>query len=218
MKNFALDMCELRLRGWTLVDGISSQEDMLELGRAIGSPTLTPNGEFVKQIRQVAAHQAPRGSQSSIYGTGPFPLHTDTVFWPTPVRYVILRGYGDTRRSTTVKSFKQMTIQCDSSFPAALHHAVFRVSAGSKSFYCSLRFQHHDDSGWRYDADLMYPVNSAAERVHSELRELVMEGDAAFITWSESMAAVICNWTTLHGRGEEPPNEGLRVIERLYVR
>jgi len=90
--NTAVDIAELQARGWTLVDGISSQEEMLELARAIGTPTLTPNGELVKEIRRLPADEAPPGSQSSTYGAGPFPLHTDTVFWATPVRYVILRG------------------------------------------------------------------------------------------------------------------------------
>ena len=213
-----MDMHELQARGWTLVDGISSQEEMLELARSMGTPTLTPNGELVKEIRRLPANEAPPGSQSAIYGAGPFPLHTDTVFWATPVRYVILRGYGDTRRPTTVLSFEDMTRDCDSRFHSDLRRAVFRVTAGNTTFYCSLKFRHGDAIGWRYDADLMTPANAAAERAHTRLRELVKRDDVDGITWSGSAAAILCNWRTLHGRGEQPPDERVRVIERLYVR
>lgn len=213
-----MDMCELQTKGWTLVDGISSQTEMLELGKALGSPVLTPNGELVKEIRRIPAREAPPGSQSSIYGTGRFPLHTDTVFWPTPVRYVILRGYGDTRRPTTVMTFADVVRERHSRFHSLLQESVWLVTAGKKGFYCSLKFRHEGLVGWRYDADLMTPANEAATVVHAVLRELVTREDAGTIGWSGRTAAVLCNWTTLHGRGPEPANEGVRVIERLYVR
>ncbi len=213
-----MKMFELHTKGWMLVDGISSKAEVLELGKAIGTPVLTPNGELVKEIRRIPALEAPPGSQSSIYGAGRFPLHTDTVFWPTPVRYVILRGYGDTRRPTTVMTFADMIRDRDASFHTLLQESVWRVTAGNKNFYCSLRFRHGDLIGWRYDADLMIPANDAANEAHSVLRELVNREDTDAITWSGTIAAILCNWTTLHGRGPEPPDEEVRVIERLYVR
>ena len=115
-------------------------------------------------------------------------------------------------------SFEEMTRDCDPEFHSAMQRAVFRVTAGSTSFYCSLRFRHGDYAGWRYDADLMTPANSAAEKVHVQLRHLVARTDVDGIRWPGDAAAVLCNWTTLHGRGEQPPDEGTRVIERLYVR
>lgn len=213
-----MNIRELQARGWTLVDGIASVKEMLDLARTIGIPTLTPNGEYVKEVRRLSADEAPPGSQSSRYGVGPFPLHTDTVFWATPVRYLILRGYGDTRRATTVMSFEEMTRDCGTRFHLQLQTAVFRVTAGNTSLYCSLKFRQGDETGWRYDADLMTPANSAAHKVHAVLRDLVKRKDLDGIRWSGTNAAVLCNWTTLHGRAEQPPDEGVRVIERLYVR
>ena len=201
-----------------LVDGISSQTDLLELGKALGSPVRTPNGELVKEIRRVPRNEAPPGSQSAIYGAGPFPLHTDTVFWPLPVRYVILRGYGDTRRPTTVKNFSELVRNCDTQFHVCARDSVWLVRAGSKSFYCSLQFRHGDSNGCRYDADLMVPANNAAVHVDRVLRPLVTNEVDESITWSGDKAVVFSNWTTLHGRGPQPPDEGIRVIERLYVR
>jgi hypothetical protein len=72
--------------------------------------------------------------------------------------------------------------------------------------------------GWRYDADLMYPANEAAVQVNKILRPLVMNNEVESIMWTGDKAVVLSNWTTLHGRGSQPQNEGVRVVERLYVR
>ena len=214
MINFA----EFDISGWTLVDGVSSKAELLELGRALGCPVPSPNGEMVKEIRVAPTTKAPPGSQSSIYGTGPFPLHTDTVFWPVPVRYVILRAHGDTRRPTTLMSFSNLLLKCDARFSVLAEKSVWIVGTKSKRFYCSLRFRHGDLVGWRYDSDLMSPANAAAIEVEKVLRPLVAGGHTDFINWSNNTAVVLSNWNVLHGRGPEPRDEGIRIIERLYVR
>lgn len=213
-----MDLTELRTKGWTLIRGITSQEDLLELGKLIGTPVQAPNGELVKQIRRTDAEKAPSGSQSSIYGTGSFPLHTDTVFLPLPVRYVLLRGYGDTRRPTTVKSFPKLLQECDLKIQKLARNSVWLVRAGNNRFYCSMYFKEGSTIGWRYDVDIMSPVNQAAVEVHKVFRSLVDTENVDHIDWTDDTAAILSNWTTLHGRGPEPKDEGERIIERLYVR
>lgn len=199
--------------------GICSQADLVELGRSLGTIVPTPNGEIVKEIRRIPQEQAPKGSQSAIYGAGSFPLHTDTVFWATPVRYVILRGYGDTRRPTTVMSFANLIKHCIG-FASLATGSIWLVRAGKSRFYCSMKFTYAGTECWRYDPDLMVPVNEAALQVDKIFRPLVTSGQYETITWSGDTAVVISNWTALHGRGPKPelPEEGERVIERLYVR
>jgi len=213
-----INISELHSKGWTLVEGITSKAELLELGKSIGQPTLTPNGELIKEIRRSSISEAPKGSQSSLYGACRFPLHTDTVFWPTPTKYLILRGYGDCRRPTTVMSFENMIQKYDHDIQHLLQASVWRVSAGRHNFYCSLQFRQENQFGWRYDSDLMLPANKPANEVNEILKQLVNSRDTDTITWSGSTAAILCNWITLHGRGDEPPNEDERVIERLYVR
>jgi hypothetical protein len=213
-----MNLAELNTRGWTLVDGISSPDDLVELGRTIGCPVPSPNGEIVKEIRRMPANEAVPGSQSSIYGTGPFPLHTDTFFWPLPVRYVILRGHGDIRRPTTVRSITDLLTACDERFDSLAEKSVWLAGTASRRFYCSLKFRHQGSVGWRYDADFMSPANDAAIRVQKILRPLVTSASVDSIEWSGNTAVILSNWKVLHGRGPEPPNEGMRVIERLYVR
>lgn len=213
-----MQLDELKKTGWTLVKGISSSKDLLELGRTLGSPAPSPNGEMVKEIRISQKTKSPSGSQSALYGTGPFPLHTDTVFWAVPIRYVILRACGDVRRPTTVMSFSQLFQQCDKHFNELVEKSVWTVGPKSKRFYCSLRFQHNNSFGWRYDADLMSPANAAAIEVDKILRPLVARECNDCINWSKDTAVILSNWKVLHGRGPEPHDEGARIIERLYVR
>lgn len=215
-----LSFGELETRGWASVEGVSSAQDLLEIGKALGRPVTSPNGELIRQIRVTPTSQAPPGSQSSLYGTGRFPLHTDTVFWPRPVRYVILRALGDTRRPTTVMNFSHLIRECGSGFSEIAEMSVWLVGKASqklKKFYCSLRFRDSQLGGWRYDADLMSPANSAAVQVNAILRPLVASGRGDCIEWSNGRAVILSNWEVLHGRGPEPPGEGIRIIERLYV-
>ena len=213
-----IDLEELKTKGWSLVHGISSQDDLIELGKALGTPVRAPNGELVKEIRRLPAEQAPLGSQSSIYGSGAFPLHTDTVFWSLPVRYVLLRGYGDPRRPTTVKNYNALVSGLDREFHVLAQRSIWIMRAGQNKFYCSLIFRVGDSCGIRCDLDLMSPVNNAAFQVEKQLRPLVKGENVESITWSGDFAVVLSNWNTLHGRGPEPQDEGLRVVERLYVR
>jgi alpha-ketoglutarate-dependent taurine dioxygenase len=175
-----------------IVDKVYSSENLLELGLSLGTPTPAPNGELIKEVRRQLKEKAPTGSQSAKYGVGPFPLHTDTVFWNTPVKYVLLRAYGDVRRPTTVISFEELFDKCSSKIRNLIKDSVWHVRAGRT-------------------------MNDAAKDISDELRHLVMtEGHA--IDWTGSTALLINNWIALHGRGDMPEDEGERVIQRIYVR
>ncbi len=213
-----MDISPLHENGWMLVDGISSTTDLLDLAKEIGSPVKAPNGEIIKEIRRKTKEMATTESQSALYGAGRFPLHTDTVFWALPVKFVILRAYGDVRRHTTVRRFDNFLNNLGDGFNALADRSVWYVGPKSNRIYCSIRFKIGDSFGWRYDADLMTPANEAAHEVNTILKPLAFAEDVEGILWSGSNAAIISNWKTLHGRGPQPKDEGNRVIERIYVR
>jgi alpha-ketoglutarate-dependent taurine dioxygenase len=170
---------------------------------------------MVKEIRVTPQEQAVPGSQSSRHGTGAFPLHTDTVFWPDPVRYVILRGSGDTRRPTMVLSFAELFEQCEPAVRALAARSVWTVWTGVSTVFCSLQLC---EGKWRYDPDLMRPANQAALEVDAAFRPLTSCGLGQRVQWSGDTALVLANWCVLHGRGPRPPNEGTRIVQRVYVR
>jgi hypothetical protein len=201
--------------GFALVEDIDSKVRLLALAKSLGQPVRAPNGEMIREIRVTPRGKAALGSQSSRHGTGAFPLHTDTVFWPDPVRYVILRGTGDTRRPTIVRTFADLFDQCDPAVRARAPRSVWTVWTGSSTILCSLQL---GAEKWRYDPDLMRPANKAAFEVDAALRPLANCGAGRAIEWAGNSALVLANWRVLHGRGPEPPNEGERIIERVYVR
>jgi hypothetical protein len=212
-----MNFSELNQRGWTVIDEVYSSEELLELGLSLGTPVPSPNGELIKEVRRQPKEKAPVGSQSAKYGLGPFPLHTDTVFWNPPARYVLLRACGDVRRPTTVISFEELFDKCPSKVRDLSADSIWHVRAGRTNFYCSMRVPEGGAPGLRYDADLMSPMNNAAKIIGDELRHLVLtEGHA--INWTGSTALLINNRIALHGRGEMPEDEGERVVQRIYVR
>ncbi|MFZ2956983.1 MAG: hypothetical protein WA705_08855 [Candidatus Ozemobacteraceae bacterium] len=77
MEKKLINFAELNEKGWTLVSNVLNMDSLVSLGKMIGIPVLAPNGELVKEIRRFLKNSAPANSQSSIYGTGVFPLHTN---------------------------------------------------------------------------------------------------------------------------------------------
>ena len=200
------------------MDGVTSAEDLLEIGDALGQPVASPNGEMIREIRVTHSDNARAGTQSATHSTGP--LHTDTAFWPLPARYVILRAMGDIRRPTTVMSFAHLLEACAPGVLALVQQSVWLIGNASgnlRKFYCSIRFQTDNSSGMRYDANCMMAANVAAERVDYVLRPLARDCHTDHISWTGSNAAILSNWRVLHGRGPQPPNEGSRLIQRLYA-
>lgn len=201
---------------WVVVRGIETRTDLLDLAHSVGQPVPSPSGDLVKVITPRCAVDAPRGTLSGKHGTGPFPLHTDTAFWPVPARFLVLRVRGDFRRPTVVCPFDQLFDGIGSRMSAALNDAVWLVRQGAPPFYCSMKIRGYD--GWRYDANCMSPANRTAAEVDEFFRSVTASLPGDVIHWTGHEALVICNWTALHGRGAALEGEQLRVLERVYVR
>jgi len=190
---------------------------MIELANIVGSPLVGPNGRLVKEIRVSPQAAAKTGTLSASFGTKGFPLHTDTAFLPIPARYIILRAFGDTRRPTTVLSFRQIVQNCGKHIVGIANRSVWYLRTPSLSTYCSMRFRESGLSGWRYDRQCMFPANETAREIANLLDGSHGALSVEQIAWSGDCAAVISNWEVLHGRGSEPDLEGERVLERIYV-
>jgi len=157
------------------------------------------------------------GSLSAKYGCREFPLHTDTAFWPIPVRFLVLRVIGDTRRCSTVRLFEDLFMRRDELFRLA-QRSVWLARTGWTSFYCSMMFRSESSVLWRYDSNCMFPANSAAKQLEAPLRAITSTEFGEQIKWSGSNAVIFSNWTVLHGRCAAPEAEGERIVERIYVR
>lgn len=210
-------MSTLDDEGWLRVEGIDTPNSLLDLARSLGEPIPSPTGEICKTLRPLPPQMARPGTFSHRYGTGSFPLHTDTAFWPTPARYLVMRVTGDTRRPTLVAPIEELFRQRDSDFGRAIVASVW-IARSPRPFYCSMLFRSHRDHGIRYDSQALIAGNSAAWLVSRELPALLNTSDVVEVDWSIGGALVLANWRVLHGRGPEPENEGDRFLDRIYVR
>jgi alpha-ketoglutarate-dependent taurine dioxygenase len=210
------ELAELETIGWARVSNISNRAALLELARSLGRPIMTSTGELLKGLRVTSRSHARPGTLSSAYGSGEFPLHTDTAFWPLPARYLVFRVQGDNRRRTTVLSFADVFQQCSPPALLLAEKAIWLVRTKLGSFYCSLRIQGH--CGWRYDGACMFPANPAARELRGLLDSLTASGRGANINWQRDEALVLLNWSVLHGRGPSPEDEKERTLERIYLR
>lgn len=213
-----MDLNTLCKKGWIEINGINETSDLIKIGNELGTLIPGPNGEIIKEIKRKNIEESLLGSQSSIYGQGPFPLHTDTVFWPLPARYVIFYAIGDVRRPTTFMKFSNLIPKNDPNFIKLAQKSIWYVGPKHNLFYCSMIFKYDGSYYWRYDSDLMIPVNHAAYEVNKILRPLVFSTNTDLVNWTGSNAVIISNWNILHGRGAQPQNEGERIIHRLYVK
>jgi hypothetical protein len=208
---------QLKTCGWTCVSGITNRTELLELARSIGRPVRSPSGELVKELTPTQQSKARRGTLSGTYSMGPFPLHTDTAFWPIPSRYIVLRVRGDIRRYTTFLTFVDLFREGPADLCALVDRSVWLVRTPPRIFYCSMKFRSGPAIGWRYDCQCMSPVNDAALRVKELLGPLLTRSRVQCLHWTGDVAVVLSNWDVLHGRGPSPLEEDGRILERVYV-
>jgi len=212
-----IDSRELRERGWTYVSGVTSRSELLEVAHSVGRPVPGPNGEIVKELTPKPHTEFMTGNLTDTYGTGAFPLHTDTAFWPVPARYGVLRVRGDIRRPTTILHFAELFRERAEELRRLAEKSIWLMRTPSNQFYCSMRFLYQGYHGWRYDSQCMRPVNAAAMEAQEIVGQLSSSCRVECVNWRDDVAVVLCNWDVLHGRGPAPENEVLRTLERIYV-
>lgn len=213
-----LTMLALDPRGWTVVENVRSSAAMLAVAEKLGRPVAAPGGEFVRALRPNDREFAPPGSLSANYGRGAFPLHTDTAFWPTPARLILLRVVGDLRRTTELLSFERVWERLGLKSRESASRSIWRIAVPRAAMYCSMRITSLKAVGWRYDPAVMRPANHAAHGVLRDLERVDLDGAPFSFSWSENTCLVIDNLAALHGRGTEPADEAARILFRVYVR
>lgn len=210
-------MKAIAAEGWTRVSWVTDSTSLLKLAHMLGTPLPSPTGEIVKALEPIPSKQARPGTLSEHYGTGSFPLHTDTAFWPIPARYLIMRVSGDTRRQTLVLSADNFLGPAGSLLRQAAKRSVW-IAHSSQSFYCSMLFRIEEEWGIRYDPHCLAPANLAAEHVGAALSRVSEVKRAIAVDWSKGGALILANWRVLHSRGPRPDKESKRILERIYVR
>ena len=212
-----MNRAQLKEQGWTIVHGITSQLDLLAVALSVGRPKSCPTGEIVKLLIPRLSEESRDRTLSGTYGTGHFPLHTDTAFWPLPSRYLVFRATGDIRRATTLLSFAVLLEKLGTDFRRLAERSIWSATTHSKAFYCSMVFKVGNERCWRYDTQCMSPANKAASQVRQILNTRMAEIRETELYWTKGTSVVVDNWKVLHGRGPMPVGERQRILERIYV-
>ena len=217
MSATTIDFHQLDCVGYLPVSGIRDTHDLLGLANSLGRLIPGPSGQLVKRLSIVPKDKGPLGTFSREFGRGSFPLHTDTAFWPRPACYLVMRASGDIRRTTTVLSFARLIQYAGADIQEKIHRSAWVLSVPHKKQYCSMKISTNPETGYRYDPNCMLPANTEAVEIRNWLLCEDVQSLSVPHNWASDVALIISNWTALHGRGANPPNEQERILERIYV-
>lgn len=198
------------------IPGVSGSSDLLQLALSLGKPVENARHELISELRVVASSDARPLTLSAAFGTGTFPLHTDTAFWPIPARFLVMLAEGDIRRTTTVCSIRRVLNSSGVDLMNLIEKSVWVVKGKGESRYCLMTLKTGSVwSGIRFDRQCMKPANASAKKVAAYFDGFAPTVEN--IEWRPQTAVIISNWHALHGRGARPTNEQLRILRRIYV-
>lgn len=210
MKTLKLD--QLRDAGWQILDYIPDSEHLDAVIRSLGPTLVDASGRSLCMLKPTHRMEARSRSFSAAYGMAAFPLHTDTAFWPTPARYLLMFCNEANETATTLLS-KQKTQELLSD--ACAREAVFclRTTSGARFATVALGESGED---FRFDPNVMRPANRAASMLVDRILG-VESSELLRVRWTGSNAVVIDNWRCLHGRAAVSDISAKRALNRIYL-
>lgn len=198
--------------------GVNGGPDLLQLAMSLGKPVENARHQLISELRVVPSTEARPLTLSAIFGTGIFPLHTDTAFWPTPARFLVMLAEGDIRRTTTICPIRKILDSGDINIVNLIEKSVWIARGEGRSRYALMTLETKNvRSGVRFDRQCMKPANASAMKVAAYFDMNDYAFSAERVEWRSQTAVVISNWYALHGRGPQPANEQQRIIRRIYV-
>lgn len=203
-------------KGWVEIADIHSDYQLMEIANKLGEIITHPNGEMISNISPKAKDTSMKGTFSNRFGFEEFPLHTDTAFWSTPVRFVLLSSENVSQTKTFILHKNQIWERLNESEKLTAKQAIYIVKTIHGQHYASLVFNDSGNSGLRYDPCTMIPVNKAAKEIHRKLNETLKDLSPYEIDWSGNKAIIFDNWSTLHGRSNANSKEN-RILKRIYI-
>lgn len=209
-------LAELMEAGWSLIENVASDYELESISNSVGHIVPHPNGKLIDKIVPNSGEGKVVGTLSNIFGLDRFPLHTDTAFWPTPARFVLLSCATVSKCDTYFVSKETIWRNLGPDAIKGAERAVFKIKTNSRQFYSSLIFRQDDVTGIKYDLTCMYPANKSAENFVANMRDIETRIEPNRVSWSGNKAIIFDNWKVLHGRGPAIINED-RLLKRIYI-
>ena len=137
-------------------------DSAMRLAQQLGLPSGDLRDRSLSRaISPQIASNALSNTLSSRYGLGPFPPHTDTAYWRTPARYLMLlcKNAGKGGRMTSLVDTSQWKLdRCDE---ALLTGAIYTVHA-ARPFLATIAKRAATQLQIRYDRECMTPTSADA--------------------------------------------------------
>lgn len=191
------------------------ERSLLALAGTLGDVVPSrPRSGLIDRLRPASVESTRLPSLSRRYGTGAFPLHTDTAHWPTPARYILVGCLHPGRKSRATLLIRFQSLPFDLREDVLLRSGVFLVRNGSASFYSNILSDARPYV--RFDPGCMSPATKDGHEANRILQKRIAENCPTRIVWTQGKLVILDNWKLLHGRESAEEDED-RVLLRVLV-
>lgn len=191
-----------------------SDQNLLSLASEFGSIVPGARGELVQPLPAREKGTGPIGSFSYSVGYGPFPWHTDTAYWGTPARFLLLASDTKSPCATTYQSFDFLQTRVED-FDYLMKRAVYLLNVPGIKRYLSPIFEIEGEKGYRLDYHIYRPINEEATVLMKRVGQ-VLEQNYLRHLWTGRNVVVIDNWKVIHAR-ECADIDKNRFLKRIYI-
>ena len=202
-------------KGMVITKNIYSQEEMIKLANSVGRITRHPNGEKLAILNSSNGANSRPGTFSRNYGLSAFPFHTDTSFWGEPARYIVMGMLNKSSCSTNYISVDDVCDLYKGDFVREGQKSIYLIETFEGCKYTSPIFYRNGELGFRFDPNIMEPVNNHANSFHVKLEEAINSVEPESIEWVGNKAIIIDNWKYLHNRSAVMSED--REVLRIYL-
>lgn len=191
-----------------------SDEGLLNLASCFGKVIPGARGELVQPLPAREKGTGPVGSFSYSVGYGQFPWHTDTAYWDTPARFLLLASDTPSLCATTYHSF-DIIQTCVEDFDYLMKRAVYLLNVPGMKRYLSPLFEIEGKKGYRMDFHIYRPANDEAAILMERIGG-VLEKNYLRHIWNGHNVVLIDNWRMIHAR-ENAQEDKNRLLKRIYI-
>lgn len=206
---------KLNKDGWVLFNNPNQDEILLEIASKIGNIMLHPNKKRIDYLTPKDKSKAIKNTFSHKYGFERFPFHTDTAFWNTPCRYVLMSSENISSTETLVLTLEELN-NLSTEEINVLEKSIFVVNTNLSSFYCTIINRINGISFIRFDTNTMKPMNSSAKKAILIFEDIINKSKIHKIKWDNHKILLLNNWKVLHSRSSVNYDEK-RILKRIYI-
>lgn len=205
---------KLHQHGFVVFDADNTDDCLLELSNKIGKVVPGDKGDLVQTLMAQDKGGGSYGSFTYSVGYGAFPWHTDTAYWDSPVRYLMLTSEKPSTCATLARTFDSLAANIED-FMYLAERSVFMLDIPGKRRMLTPVVKKTGLIGYRFDFHIYKPMNKEAIRL-SDLMLEQLHNDSQRVIWTGHNVLLLDNWLVVHSR-ECAINDRSRSLKRIYI-